>query len=75
MSIHEPRGATSGSLAPGTVGVAHIVFLVLGAAAPMAAIVGAMTAAVAIGDGKGFTGAYARSPRPCCCCSRSDIPR
>jgi hypothetical protein len=55
MSIDQPATAR---LAPDTVGVAHIVYLVLGAAAPMAAIVGAMPVAVAIGDGKGFTGAY-----------------
>jgi amino acid transporter len=55
MNSDQPASAR---LAPDTVGVAHIVYLVLGAAAPMAAIVGAMPVAVAIGDGKGFTGAY-----------------
>ncbi len=58
MSTHQPRIAGPRRLGPGLVGVSHIVFLVLGAAAPMAAIVGAMPVAVALGDGKGFTGAY-----------------
>jgi amino acid transporter len=40
------------------VGVGGIVFLVLAAAAPMAAIVGAMPVGVALGNGVGFAGSY-----------------
>ncbi|HET9103799.1 MAG TPA: APC family permease [Solirubrobacteraceae bacterium] len=40
------------------VGVGGIVFLVLAAAAPMAAVVGAMPVGVALGDGAGFPGSF-----------------
>jgi amino acid transporter len=47
-----------GQLRQDVVGVPHVVFLVLGAAAPMAAIVGAMPVALGLGNGKGIAGAY-----------------
>lgn len=52
------RGSTGSSLERNAIGVAGVVFLVLAGAAPMAAIVGVMPIAVALGDGAGFPGAY-----------------
>jgi len=50
--------AARDALARNEIGVAGVVFLVLAAAAPMAAIAGAMPLGVALGDGAGFAGAY-----------------
>lgn len=58
MGTEQPTTDSDRRLASGAVGVSQIVFIVLGAAAPMAVIVGAMPLAVALGDGAGFTGAY-----------------
>jgi amino acid transporter len=58
MGTHRASSSEQRRLGQDVVGVRHIVFMVLGAAAPMAAIVGAMPVAVALGDGKGFAGAY-----------------
>jgi amino acid transporter len=51
-------GAGEPRLERNAVGVGGIVFLVLAAAAPMAAIVGAMPVGVALGNGVGFPGSY-----------------
>ncbi len=45
-------------LKEGAVGAGHIVFLVIAAAAPIAAMVGVMPLGIALGNGVGYVGAY-----------------
>lgn len=52
------RTETAPGLRAGAVGAGHIVFMVVAAAAPIAAIVGAMPLGVALGNGAGYVGAY-----------------
>lgn len=51
-------GATNGSLAKNSLGLAHIVFFVVAAAAPLTAVVGSSPAAFALGNGAGVPGAF-----------------
>ena len=50
--------ATSQELSKGAIGVAHIVFFVVAAAAPLTAVVGASPAAFSLGNGVGVPGTY-----------------
>ena len=51
-----PAAPTAGALRRDAVGVSHIVFFVLAAAAPLTAVVGASPAAFAFGNGAGVPG-------------------
>jgi amino acid transporter len=53
-----PRTETAAGLRPGAVSAGHIVFMVVAAAAPIAAVVGAMPLGIALGNGPGYVGAY-----------------
>ncbi|HAE50978.1 MAG TPA: amino acid permease, partial [Tistrella mobilis] len=53
-----PAAPTAGALRRDAVGVSHIVFFVLAAAAPLTAVVGASPAAFAFGNGAGVPGTY-----------------
>ena len=53
-----PYGAGRNALAKNSVGLAHIVFFVVAAAAPLTAVVGASPAAFAFGNGPGVPGAF-----------------
>jgi len=50
--------SSNGRLAKNSVGLAHIVFFVVAAAAPLTAVVGASPAAFAFGNGAGVPGAF-----------------
>jgi amino acid transporter len=50
--------STAGELARGSLGAAHIIFMVLAAAAPMAVVVAIMPIAIALGDGAGTPGMF-----------------
>ncbi|OJF95689.1 APC family permease [Pararhizobium antarcticum] len=58
MTIKEGAAAPSGRLAKNSVGLAHIVFFVVAAAAPLTAVVGSTPAAFAFGNGAGVPGAF-----------------
>src|SRR5882724_5309449 len=49
---------TSQELSKGAIGVTHIVFFVVAAAAPLTAVVGASPAAFSLGNGVGVPGTY-----------------
>lgn len=51
-------GATNAGLAKNSLGLAHIVFFVVAAAAPLTAVVGSSPAAFALGNGAGVPGAF-----------------
>jgi amino acid transporter len=53
-----PAAPAAGALRRDAVGVSHIVFFVLAAAAPLTAVVGASPAAFAFGNGAGVPGTY-----------------
>lgn len=53
---HQP--ASEGRLARNSVGISHIVFFVVAAAAPLTAVVGATPPAFALGNGAGVPGAF-----------------
>lgn len=54
--IIAPRG--DGRLTSGSIGLGHIIFFVIAAAAPLTAVVGASPPAFAFGNGAGVPGAY-----------------
>lgn len=58
MSIDTSIPIPSARLAKNSVGLAHIVFFVVAAAAPLTAVVGASPAAFAFGNGAGVPGAF-----------------
>lgn len=58
MSLGEGSPATHERLARNSVGLAHIVFFVVAAAAPLTAVVGASPAAFAFGNGAGVPGVF-----------------
>ncbi|MDO1583256.1 APC family permease [Rhizobium oryzicola] len=58
MQTGESATAPSGRLARNSVGIAHIVFFVVAAAAPLTAVVGATPPAFAFGNGAGVSGAF-----------------
>ncbi|SIQ30497.1 amino acid/polyamine/organocation transporter, APC superfamily [Rhizobium sp. RU35A] len=58
MQTGESLTAPSGKLARNSVGIAHIVFFVVAAAAPLTAVVGATPPAFAFGNGAGVPGAF-----------------
>ncbi|MBM7048400.1 APC family permease [Rhizobium lusitanum] len=58
MTISENASPPSGRLAKNSVGVMHIVFFVVAAAAPLTAVVGATPPAFAFGNGAGVPGAF-----------------
>ncbi len=58
MQTGESLTAPSGKLASNSVGIAHIVFFVVAAAAPLTAVVGATPPAFAFGNGAGVPGAF-----------------
>lgn len=58
MTINDATIASSVRLAKNSVGVAHIVFFVVAAAAPLTAVVGATPPAFAFGNGPGVPGAF-----------------
>lgn len=58
MQTGESLPVSSGRLARNSVGIAHIVFFVVAAAAPLTAVVGATPPAFAFGNGAGVPGAF-----------------
>lgn len=58
MSMASNEPVSSGRLARNSVGIAHIVFFVIAAAAPLTAVVGATPPAFAFGNGAGVPGAF-----------------
>ncbi|WP_137157715.1 APC family permease [Rhizobium sp. FKL33] len=58
MTLEASMPASSDRLAKNSVGLAHIVFFVVAAAAPLTAVVGATPAAFAFGNGAGVPGAF-----------------
>jgi len=58
MTTHTTLGNPPDRLAKNSVGLAHIVFFVMAAAAPLTAVVGATPAAFAFGNGPGVPGAF-----------------
>ena len=58
MTIVDNTSLPSGRLAKNSVGLAHIVFFVVAAAAPLTAVVGATPPAFAFGNGAGVPGAF-----------------
>jgi amino acid transporter len=58
MSVEASMPAPAERLAKNSVGLAHIVFFVVAAAAPLTAVVGASPAAFAFGNGAGVPGAF-----------------
>lgn len=58
MTLEAVAPASEARLARNSVGLAHIVFFVVAAAAPLTAVVGASPAAFAFGNGAGVPGAF-----------------
>lgn len=58
MTLQSTADGPTDRLAKNSVGLAHIVFFVVAAAAPLTAVVGATPAAFAFGDGAGVPGAF-----------------
>lgn len=58
MSVANNAQASSGRLARNSVGISHIIFFVVAAAAPLTAVVGATPPAFAFGNGAGVPGAF-----------------
>ena len=58
MSVASSEPTPDGRLARNSVGIAHIVFFVVAAAAPLTAVVGATPPAFAFGNGAGVPGAF-----------------
>ncbi|MBB3462935.1 APC family permease [Rhizobium sp. BK377] len=58
MTMHTILGNPPDRLSKNSVGLAHIVFFVVAAAAPLTAVVGATPAAFAFGNGPGVPGAF-----------------
>lgn len=58
MTLQSTADGPAGRLAKNSVGLAHIVFFVVAAAAPLTAVVGASPAAFAFGNGAGVPGAF-----------------
>ncbi|MDQ0457884.1 APC family permease [Rhizobium paknamense] len=58
MALETDLPISDGKLAKNSVGLAHIVFFVVAAAAPLTAVVGASPAAFAFGNGAGVPGAF-----------------
>ncbi|MCJ8507124.1 APC family permease [Rhizobium lemnae] len=58
MTVTNSASASTGRLARNSVGMAHIVFFVVAAAAPLTAVVGATPPAFAFGNGAGVPGAF-----------------
>ncbi|SOC83053.1 Amino acid transporter [Ensifer adhaerens] len=58
MTIADSTTASTARLAKNSVGIAHIVFFVVAAAAPLTAVVGATPPAFAFGNGAGVPGAF-----------------
>lgn len=58
MTLQSTADGPTGRLAKNSVGLAHIVFFVVAAAAPLTAVVGASPAAFAFGNGAGVPGAF-----------------
>ncbi|MBT9370861.1 APC family permease [Rhizobium sp. CSW-27] len=58
MTLQSTADGPAGRLAKNSVGLSHIVFFVVAAAAPLTAVVGASPAAFAFGNGAGVPGAF-----------------
>jgi amino acid transporter len=58
MTVAKSAPASTGRLARNSVGIAHIIFFVVAAAAPLTAVVGATPPAFAFGNGAGVPGAF-----------------